>query len=106
MSATEMKKLKTLAEKLTAFHGVLEVQSGADDLYNPAHQKAYRRLQATLSEFGKDPLNPDKSKSMLHAIDTYQTANEMMILKVQNLLDQIGCADENATYEDVFREYI
>jgi len=106
MSATKMKQLTALAEKLTALPCPHPEGAGASDLYTPAHQKAYQRLQIAIGEFGNDPLNLDKSKSILHAIDTYQTANELMMLKARHLVDRVVDSDEDVAYENVFQRYM
>jgi len=82
-------ELTDLAEQFGSIHSGLETQTVMQDIYTPAHQRAYLRLQNAISEYRIDPCNEAKSKSLFNAIDTFQTANEIMAMKISNAIEML-----------------
>lgn len=89
MKFTSLDQFHTLSEKLTEFGATIEKKNEEQDLLSPAYQKACERLQRSLANFGSEPSNLDKLDLMLAALERYQTANEMLRLKLQAKLGQL-----------------
>lgn len=82
-------ELSALADQFGSIEANLETQAVAQDIYTPAHQRAYLRLQNAINEYLANPSNEAKSKSLSNAIDTFQTANEIMAMKISHAIEEL-----------------
>ena len=82
-------ELTALADQFGSIQAGLETQAAPQDIYTPAHQRAYLRLQNAISEYRTDPCSEAKSKSLSNAIDTFQTANEIMAMKISHAIEML-----------------
>ncbi|MET3106704.1 hypothetical protein AAKU67_003779 [Oxalobacteraceae bacterium GrIS 2.11] len=88
MLTTETTNLDALAEKLQAIADAIDPQSLNEAQPNLPYERAYTRLQQALQAFGDNPDNIVKSKSLNNAIDSYETAVEMLLTKAQSVFEQ------------------
>ena len=87
---TNLDEFKTMTEQLLELGQAIPRDDDAQDLRSPAYHRAAERLQRALADFGKDASNLTKLDLMLDAIDRYQTANEMLRIKLHTRIEQLA----------------
>ena len=82
-------ELTALAEQFSSIQANLEAHESMDEIYTPAHRRAYLRLQNAINDYLADQFNDAKSKSLSNAIDNFQTANEIMVMRVSHAIEKL-----------------
>lgn len=87
---TDLDEFKAMTEQLLELGQSIPRDDEVQDLRSPAYHRATERLQRALADFGKDSSNLTKLDLMLDAIDRYQTANEMLRIKLHTRIEQLA----------------
>ena len=87
MSTTDFSQISEMAEKLDCMRSVTGQEFETPQ--NSSYERAYTRLQKAVYEFKTQPENSTKAQSMTNAIDTYETAVEILVMKAQHLFEQV-----------------
>jgi len=82
-------ELDALAEQFSSIQASLQECDISDEIYTPAHRRAYLRLRNAINEYLADQFNDAKSKSLSNAIDNFQTANEIMVMRVSQEIEKL-----------------
>ncbi len=85
MLSEQISQFELLADKLNGLHGQL---GSAPDGQHPALEQSYMRLQSALREVQSQPDNAAKMKLLRHAVDSYQMAGEMVLIKAMDLMEK------------------
>lgn len=83
---SDLEQFKAFSNHLVDAGEAVPMDNRAPDLRGPAYQKAFERLQRTQADFARDSSNLAKLDLMLDAMDRYQTANEMLRIKLHTSL--------------------
>jgi hypothetical protein len=87
MSTTDFSQISDIAEKLDCMRNATDQEFEAPQ--SSSYERAYTRLQKAVYQFKTQPENSTKAQSMTNAIDTYQTAVEILIMKAQHLFEKV-----------------
>lgn len=100
MQSLNFEQFDELAEKLNAIQSKLLYQENQNSRY----ERAYEKLQSTIRQFNANPGDAGKLKSLQHAIDTYQTACQIFMIKAQSILAQANDSNINLMNVALFKE--
>jgi hypothetical protein len=77
----QLQELVTMLNSQLPKHTASEIMSGK-------YERCYARLQSATEQYVKNPFEPEKIKALGNALNAYQTASQLVAMKLKNMAQQ------------------